>query len=162
MHVHASDPSPLIEACFRRIQAERMTGLPMLNPALAVAAIGFAVQAGRPDRLDREWRGVLLTPWGLGLMLLPATADWQAVVEHERVFRQYPAGNFVFLGNREEGLGEYLFCPLIHEMAQFVDQETAVMTARASLIALDMAPPAPQPAPPEVSGSRRKFLALGG
>lgn len=158
MQFHANDPSALVVETFRRIQAERMSGLPMLNPALAVAAVGFALQDGR------EWRGILLTPWGLGLMLLPASADWPPVVEHQRVFREYASGNFAFLGNREEELGDYLICPLIHDMSQFADQTAAELTARACLIALDMAP-APLPAAdqdaPSCSG-RRKFLALGG
>ena len=154
--MHTSDPSPLIEATFRRIHTERMHDLPMVNPALAVAAVGFARADGK------EWRGALLTPWGIGLLLLPASADWQPVVEHARIYRQYASGNFVFLGNREEGLGEYLFCPLIHDMSQLTDQETAVMTARACLIALDMAPPQASPEPePEVCSGRRKFLSMG-
>jgi hypothetical protein len=82
---------------------------------------------------------------------------------HERAFRAYPAGSFAFLGNREDGLGDYLVCPLFHEMSQFADQETALMTARASLLALRMAPLRPgtdaaAPARPP----RRKFLTLGG
>ena len=156
--MHHDDPSIRIEASFRRIQAERMQDMPMLNPALSVAAIGFARSAD-----GKEWRGVLLTPWSLGLMLLPACADWPPVVEHARVFRQYASGNFAFLGNREDDLGDYLVCPLIHDMSQFADQTAAELTARACLIALDMAPggQAAEPAA-EVSGGRRKFLALGG
>lgn len=159
MQVHASDPSALIEATFRRIQRERMADLPVLNAALSVAAVGFARGSGT------EWRGALLTPWGLGLMLLPAAPGWSPIVEHARAFRQYPSGNFAFLGNREDGLGEYLLCPLIHDMSRFADQDTAVATACACLIALDMAPPsgdaAPEAAVPASAG-RRKFLALGG
>lgn len=154
---HASDPGALVEDTFRRIHVERMADLPLLNPALSVAAVGFTLQDGR------EWRGALLTPWGLGLLLLPASAEWAPVVEHTRVFRRYASGSFAFLGNHEAGLGDYLLCPLIHEMAQFSDQETALLTARACLLALDMAPAGATPEPePEVSNSRRKFLSLGG
>lgn len=158
--MHTSDPSAQVEATFRRIEAERMTDLPLLNPALAVAAIDFHLYA------ENEWRGVLLTPWNLGLLLLPATTDWPPVAEHARVFRRYAAGDFAFLGNREEGLGEYLLCPLIHDMRQFPDQATAVATARACLIALDLAPAAADgstAAPVATTNpGRRKFLSLGG
>jgi len=155
MSFHASDPSPLLEATFKRIEAERWAGMPMLNPALAVAAVGF-------ERRETEWRGVLVTPWGINLLLLPAAADWVLPVSHERAYRQYAAGTFAFLGNHEDGLGDYLACPLIHSVSHFADQETAVMTARACLIALDMTPPAPEapprdPAAPE-SPARRGFL----
>lgn len=151
--MHRTNPGPLIEATFERIRAERMAGMTMLNPALAVAAIGFARQGS-------DWRGVLVTPWGINLLLLPATEDWPVPAPHERAFRSYPAGTFAFLPNAEEGLGDYLACPLIHDMQQFADQETAVQTARACLIALDLAPAA-DPAAPE-SPSRRRMFGLRG
>lgn len=153
--VHAEDPSALIEATFRRIGTERMAGLPFSNPALAVAAVGFA-------RHGSDWRGVLVTPWGINLLLLPAAKDWPVPDPHQRVFREYASGTFAFLGNLEEGLGAYLACPLIHDMAQFADQATALLTARACLIALDQAPgqPAVDAAAP-TSDARRRFLTLG-
>lgn len=155
MSFHASDPSTLLETAFRRIETERWAGMPMLNPALAVAAVGFV-------RLENEWRGVLVTPWGINLLLLPAAAGWFLPASHEYVFRQYAAGRFAFLGNHEEGLGRYLACPLIHDVSPFADQETALMTAHACLIALDLAPPAPafparDPEAPE-KPARRGFL----
>lgn len=151
----AENPSAQVEATFRRIQTERMAGLPLLNPALEVAAVGFA-------RHGADWRGVLVTPWCVDLLLLPATADWLVPGSHERVFRQYASGNFAFLPNREDGLGDYLICALIHDMKQFADQDAARMTAQACLIALDLAPGQP-PADPAAPGSssRRKFLSLG-
>jgi [NiFe] hydrogenase assembly HybE family chaperone len=159
MQYHTENPGPLIEATFKRIQAERMAGLPLLNPTLEVVAVEFA----RRDEPHAEWLGVLVTPWSMGLMLLPASADWPETASHERAFRDYPAGTFAFLGNREAGLGDYLVCPLLHEMSQFADQETAVLTARASLLALQLEPPQPDadPAAPAQPG-RRKFLTLGG
>ncbi|MEW6164862.1 MAG: [NiFe]-hydrogenase assembly chaperone HybE [Pseudomonadota bacterium] len=157
MQFYASDPGALVEATFRRILAERMAGLDLLNPALDVAALGF-------EQVGADWRGVLVTPWGISLLLLPATADWAAPASHERAFRDYPSGTFAFLGNHEDDLGPYLACPLIHDMSQFADQETAVMTARACLIALELAPVQPGEAAPEAPAStaRRRFLTLGG
>lgn len=154
--MHAENPSAQVEATFRRIHVERMADLPLLNPALEVAAVGFA-------RDGTDWRGVLVTPWCVDLLLLPASADWTVPGPHERVFRQYAAGSFAFLPNREDGLGDYLTCALIHDMRQFPDQDTARMTAQACLIALDLAPGQP-PADPAAPGSpaRRRFLNLGG
>lgn len=149
------NPGAQVEATFRRIHAERMAGLPLLNPILRVEAVGFARQGA-------DWRGVLVTPWCIDLLLLPATADWPVPGPHERVFRQYAAGAFAFLPNREEGLGDYLICALIHDMKQFVNQESARQTAQACLIALDLAPGQPQPdAAAPSSSARRKFLSLG-
>lgn len=149
------NPSGRIEAAFRRIHAERMACLPFCNSALAVSAVDFR-QSGD------DWRGALVTPWGISLLLLPAVAGWPVPPPHERAFRTYPAGTFAFLPNREDDIGVYLSCPLIHDMAQFVDHDTAVMTARASLIALDMASPDPRSDPGQpTSADRRRFLALG-
>ena len=163
MQFHSSDPSKLVEAAFRCIQTERMAGLPMLNPVLQVAAVGFK----RLQTPHAEWLGVLLTPWSLGLLLLPASAEWPVVASHARAFRHYPAGDFAFLGNHEEGLGDYLVCPLVHEMSQFADQEIAMLTARASLIALDMVPAGTEvdPVAPDApvvppSAGRRKFFGI--
>lgn len=155
MGFHAGDPSALVEEVFARIQRERMADVDLLNPALSVAAVGFARHAD-------DWRGVLVTPWGIRLLLLPAVADWPVPASHERMIRRYPAGDFVFLANHEEGLGDYLACPLVHDMRNFADQETALLTARACLIALDMAPeqPAPEPDAPS-SPTRRGFLFRG-
>lgn len=150
--MHPENPASLIEAAFARIHRERMAGLGMLNPALAVAAVGF-------ERRGNDWRGVLVTPWGINLLLLPAVADWPMPDSHQRAFREYASGTFAFLGNREEDLGPYLSCPLIHDMAQFADQESALLTARACLIALDRAPnEAPVDASAPASPSRRSFL----
>ena len=157
MNMHTDDPTPLVEAVFRDIQAQRMDGLSMLNPALWVQAVGFA----RRETPHAEWLGVLVTPWSMGLMLLPAGADWPATASHERAFREYPAGTFAFLPNQEAGLGDYLICPLFHEMSQFADQATAVMTAQASLLALQMAPAQPAAAAVPEQPGRRKFLTLG-
>lgn len=159
MNPHLCDPTPLVEATFQRIYEERMSDLPMVNPVLSVAAIGFALHEGK------EWRGVILTPWGINLMLLPASDDWLMPESHGRDFRKYPSGNFAFLGNHEEGLGEYLICPLVHDMQHYPDQQTALNTARACLIALDMVPdlptaaaPPPDPEKPASPGRRRFFL----
>jgi [NiFe] hydrogenase assembly HybE family chaperone len=154
--MHRDNPAPLLEQTFERIRVERMAGMSMLNPVLAVAAVDFA-------RQGNEWRGVLVTPWGINLLLLPAVEEWPVPAPHERVFRTYPSGTFAFLGNREEGLGDYLACPLIHDMQQFEDQETAVNTARACLIALDLAPTAaPVAADTPESPARRKMFGLRG
>jgi [NiFe] hydrogenase assembly HybE family chaperone len=153
MNFHANDPSALIETVFLRIEGERMAGMPMLNPAVRVAAVGFE----RRGDQGREWRGALVTPWGINLLLLPADAGWQAPDPHERVFRTYPSGTFAFLGNREEGIGDYLACPLVHDMQHFADHETAVLTAQACLAALDAAPVREECCEPESPARRRLF-----
>lgn len=154
--LHPADPSAWVEAAFRRIETERMAGLPLINPVLAVRAVGFR-------RHGEDWLGVLVTPWAMSLMLLPATGQgWQMPPENRRRFVHFPSGDYPFLGGEEAEIGQYQICALIAAMGQFVDQETALLTAQAALIALFQEPGKPEPAPADAqspsSPSRRGFL----
>lgn len=151
----ATDPSAAVEQAFRRIEAERMAGLSFCNAALRVEAVGFALR-------DEQWLGVLVTPWAMNLMLLPATAaTWISAPEGRRLMIRYPAGEFAFLGGDEAEIGEYLACPLFASMAQFVDQETARLTALASLIALVHDSSAKPPEQTVASPARRRLFVPG-
>jgi len=147
-------PAASVEAAFRRIERERMVGMPMLNPALSVEAVDFALHEGR-------WLGVLVTPWSMALMLLPAAPErWVAADEGKHLLVPFPAGEIAFLGGMEPEIGEYLACSLFLSMAQFDDQESARLTAGASRLALLTPPSAPAREAPE-SPSRRGFLTAG-
>lgn len=124
------DPSPLIERVFRGIEAERMRGLPFINPALAVEAVGFR-------RWDGRWLGVLITPWFMNLMLLPdAPAAWRSVRHGEYAGYTLPSGVYEFLSAHEPALGDYQSCSLFSPMFEFADQAGARATALAVLQAL--------------------------
>lgn len=155
--VHADNPADAVEAAFFRIQRERMADMPILNPALSVEAIDF-------QRWKGHWLGMVLTPWCMSALLLPGSdADWVSTGENKRRFVRFPVGDLAFLGSDEPELGEYQSCSLFSPMDKFSTQSEAVMTARASMLAL-LAPPAP-PVTGTPSGasspSRRRFLALG-
>lgn len=156
VRVFDEDPSPCIEAAFRRIDAERMADLPFRNSALTVEAVGFR-------RHDEQWLGVLVTPWAMNLVLVPATAEsWIGASDGRRLMIRYPAGDMPFLGGEEADIGEYLACPLFASMAQFTDQQAARLTAHASLIALLKIEPASDPVPNKVeSPSRRRLFVRG-
>jgi [NiFe] hydrogenase assembly HybE family chaperone len=117
-----SDPTRLIEATFARIAVERMAGLPILNPALMVAAVDF-----RPWR--EYWIGVLVTPWFMNLLARPVAED-NAPDLSRRVF-DLPSGNYEFTVSREDGLGVFLSCPMISPMSQFAGQDDAMAVAHA-------------------------------
>jgi hypothetical protein len=74
----------------------------------------------------------------------------------------YPAGELAFLGGEEEEIGEYLACPLFASMAQFDDQQTARLTAHASLIALLQGSAANAHDPGKVESPARRRLFLPG
>lgn len=130
VQVHAENPSALLERVFRRIEAERMVGVPILNHNLEVEAVGFREWQG-------HWLGVLITPWFMNLMLLPGRqSDWTALPAGKSRVWGLPAGEYEFIAGFELGLGEYHACSLFSPMFEFADHEAARLTARAALAAI--------------------------
>ncbi len=98
----SGNPAARIEAAFRAIAAERMRGLPFVNEALEVEAIGFAPW-------DAHWLGCLITPWCMNLVLLPRDpAAWPSVAAGDKVAYRFPAGVYEFVAGREQAIGEFL------------------------------------------------------
>ena len=113
---------------FRRIDEERMRGLPISNPRLRVEAIGF-----------RDWRGhrlgVLVTPWFMNLVLIPRAAGESAepAADTGTTWR-FPAGDFVFTpGDCDSGIPRFQRLSLYASMHEFPDRETARRVAEAVL-----------------------------
>jgi [NiFe] hydrogenase assembly HybE family chaperone len=135
-----------------------MNDVPVVNPALQVQALDFALW-------QNNWLGVLITPWCINLMLLPGTGgSWESVLGNQRRFQSFPSGKYAFLGGNEAEVGEYQSCSLISAMAQFANQESACAVAREVIGNILRAPqpaPKPQQDPVEPSLSKRKFLMLG-
>ncbi len=154
LRTHSEDPSPLLEAAFRRIQAETMAGVPILNPALSVEAVGFT-------RRQDHWLGIVITPWFMNLVLVPgAAASWQSVAPGLRLFRNFPSGDFAFLGSNEPEVGEFQSCSLFSPMGQFSEQAGAREVALAALEALQDDPAAAAPAPGKEAFEDPKQAAL--
>lgn len=154
VRTHAEDPSPLLEAAFRRIEAETMADVPILNPALTVEAVGFT------RRQDR-WLGIVITPWFMNLVLVPGAAEsWQSVAPGLRLFRKFPSGDFAFLGSNEPEVGEFQSCSLFSPMGQFASQAEAREVALAALAALQAEPVAAAPAPSKQAFEDPKQAAL--
>jgi [NiFe] hydrogenase assembly HybE family chaperone len=153
--IHERDPAALVASAYRRIERERMAGLPVHNAALAVESVGF-------QRWMDHWLGIVVAPWCMSLLLLPGSGGtWISATENERIFHRFPAGDFAFLGGEEAEIGEYQSCALFSPMSQFASQSDAVLTAHAALIALIRAPeePASQLVKRAISSpARRKFL----
>ncbi len=162
---HAVNPAAALAAAFRRIERERMAGVPLLNPALQVQAVDFAPWQG-------HWLGALLTPWFLNLVLVPGVGEsarpWRTARDGERVHHRFGAGDFAFLGGAEPEVGEFQTCSLISPMSGFADQATAVATARAALRMLQVEQPAamladglPEPQAPQEARPSRRALFMG-
>ena len=120
----AVDPSAALEIAFGNILIERMTDVPIINPAIRVEAVGF-------EPTSAGWLGVMVTPWFMNLMLVPIAGQaWQPLpVGHKRRV-SLPAGQFEFFGGCEDEIGEYLYCSMYSPMGQFSDHDSARATAR--------------------------------
>lgn len=145
-------PAVQLETLFRRIHATEMAGMPVLNPALEVEAVGF-------QRCTYGWLGILITPWFMNLMLLPAAgAPWVSLAAGKQCDLGFPSGDYRFSADSAPELGEYLSCQLFSPMVHFPDQATARTAAHAALAAVMAAPAAVVEESETVSLSKRRLL----
>ena len=106
-------------AGYRVIWRERMHGLPICNPRLEVEAVGF-------HACGRCLCGVLITPWFMNLVLLPAEGEqWSAATFGEKVIWQFNAGEYEFTPAVLGDTGVHLSMPLFSTVQDFPDQATA-------------------------------------
>ncbi len=125
-----ANPSDALEATYRHVAETRMHGLPFVNPALAVEAVGFAPWQGR-------WLGVLVTPWCINLVLAPLEPTaWRSLRQGEKRRYRFPAGDYEFVGTIEPGVGEFQLCSLFSPVLEFEDQATARLVAELAREAL--------------------------
>lgn len=148
MQAYPQTPALLLETCFQQIAATRMHGVELLNSRLTVEAIGFR-------RWQDLWVGVLLTPWFMNLMLLPAEENALPPVEPGgQVELAFPGGAIPFMAAREAQLGDYRWCSLVSPVDAFQDQLSARAVAAECLELLFP----PLPAVPDPS--RRRLFGL--
>ena len=144
-----------IERTFEQIHRERMVGLPILNPHLAVRLVG-------PRAWQGGWLGVLVTPWTMNLIALPGAGSAESPgapgSTRERVL---PSGHYEFIAGADPRLGPYETCSLFSPMDAFADQETA-LAAAAAILGLLFDPPPAAPAPRGLSRRGLLRAALGG
>ena len=148
-----------LEAAFARVHRERMAGVPILNEALGVEAVGFVAHGD--DAL-----GVLVTPWFMNLMLVPADSTAGSRQRPgEKSVVSLPGGDFEFIAGNEAGIGDYRMCSLFSPVFEFADHDTAVATAAAVMDRLltgsDDAGPEPSQVPRSLS-RRELFQRMAG
>ncbi len=142
---------------YRRVETERMQGIPILNPLLRVEAAGFLLT----DEEDAVAEGVIITPWFMSLVRLPlAVQDHAGRVGRKRVLA-FGNERFDFIGAHDPALGFHEACALFSPMAEFQSQDQARETAEAVLAQLRPAPVAPPPAAEPMPARRAFFLARG-
>ncbi|MCB1390108.1 MAG: [NiFe]-hydrogenase assembly chaperone HybE [Rhodobiaceae bacterium] len=115
-----------LEGRYRAIAETRMQGVPILNRALGVAAVGM-----------REWNSgrlcVLVTPWFMNIAVLPQDASGETRPVGSKQAFTFPAGTFEFILGREETIGPHWMCSLFSPMFEFQDMAAATATADAAL-----------------------------
>ncbi len=127
----------MLETTFNDILDKHIRGLPIVNPALSVQAVGF-------NSYNKDWLGILITPWFMNLLLLPEpTSHWRDQLPGTTIEKQFPYGLFEFTLANEQQWGSYAFCSLFSPMFQFENQTAAFTAAQAALQGL-LTPAAPR------------------
>lgn len=115
---------------FREIWHAKMRDVPMVNKLLSVESVGFRVIDGRP-------LGVLISPWFMNLIQLPAEdEDWSGLVPGAKELISFPSGEYEFIHNTRDMIGGYKACSLFSPMGDFLTQMQAQEVARAVMVAL--------------------------
>ena len=143
-------------AHFERVQAERMQGIPLLNAALCVEAVGFEWADTEGDEPVAE--GVLITPWFMSLVRLPALALPHGGLVGRSFVRDFGSERFDFIGAHDPAIGYHETCALFSPMGEFATQALARETASEALALTRPAPPAPAAPVPPVPARRAFFL----
>lgn len=167
LHAPAWDTSPMaaVQQWFEGVLAERMSGLPFLNPALSVHAFDFR-------HVEGDWLGGVVTPWSVQLMLLPGGGElWTDTPAGSRSLVTLPVGTLPFIADEGDArLPAFQYFPLLNTVTGIADEQAAralVQDALATACQPPAAATGPAPAdtpasPPPVDTSRRRFLRFGG
>lgn len=103
---------------FETIYAEHMQDLPIVNRFIRVEAVGF-------QDFDGDQLGVLITPWFMNLVLLPAGKDYSDRAQGEASTIAFPSGPIEFTTSHDELLGTYLTAVLFRSVSDVPDQTMA-------------------------------------
>ena len=110
-----------------------MKGLPVVNEALRVEAVGFRNHEGHQ-------LGVLVTPWFMNLIVLPGDDAWSAAAQGDLSSLVFASGPIEFTVCHDDVLGTYLSAVLFSSVADVPDQERARQLALDVMTGLDRPP----------------------
>lgn len=122
-------PTERLRAAFARIAATRMAGLPLNNPALSVATVGFVPWADAHV-------GVLIAPWAINLAVVSERPELLALAPDRRRTWRFPSGEYELMGGNEPECGAFQFCSLFSPTFEFADQPAAEAAANEIMRAL--------------------------
>ncbi|MCP4993198.1 MAG: [NiFe]-hydrogenase assembly chaperone HybE [Gammaproteobacteria bacterium] len=137
-----------LEDVFTQIQHNQMKGIPILNQALKVEAVGFQPWGNRCV-------GILITPWFMNLMLLPCEGDdWDEQKVGSKLSQKFPARAYEMTVNEFDGIGRCLTYPLHSPMNEFDTHPVAVAVAEAFMEVLMIEVEEQEPSEEEVRMAR--------
>ncbi len=132
-------PAKKLENGFRKIERERMRGLPICNPHVKCQAVGF-------QKWMYFWFGVMVTPWAINLILSPGDLKkWKSVPSGKKLHYEFPAGLYDFISVKDEILGEYQMCSMISPLSTLEFQSHAFAVEVAEAILVEMMKPEGEP-----------------
>lgn len=115
-----------LEAFYTGVAETSMRGLPMFNGALGVRAVGIQPWSG-------EWLCVLITPWFINLVLMPAAEEQIPVQIGASSMVSLPVGMVSFIQSDGLSVGPHRMCSLFSPVFEFETMDAAVLTAQAVL-----------------------------
>ncbi len=122
-----------IEKTFIKIHLENMQGIPILNPAIEVQAVGFQHYQGRV-------LGVIITPWLMNIVILPTEDEnWSDMELGHKQPHKFPSKTCKFMVNHIEGIGPCQTHSLYSPMRDFACHEQALKMAHDFLESLMIA-----------------------
>ncbi len=110
----------IVERSFSKVHREKMQGIPILNPRINVQALGFQYYR---DRIV----GIVITPWLMNVIILPAEGeDWSDRDPGRKEMLAFPLKTCLFLQNEIDGIGYCQTHSLYSPMNEFANHEHAV------------------------------------
>jgi len=113
-----------LEQTFHKIHLENMQGIPILNPDIQVQALGFQEIEGRV-------LGIIITPWLMNVVLLPAEGeDWSDMQLGDKRPHKFASRTYKFMLNDIDGIGLCQTHSLYSPMRDFASHNQAVSVAQ--------------------------------
>lgn len=143
---------------FDNVAKARMAGIPILNPALRVEALGFKLCDGDGAEAGdtHDAVGVLVTPWFMNLVWFPLDRIDQPERAGTSRVHQIGTEYFDFIAGHESAFGSFEACSLFSPMFEFHDQKAASATGEAVLAALRQLPEPPPVITPALTADTPK------
>jgi len=116
-----------LQELYRGLAEGPMAGLPICNPRLGVAALGFREVGG-------ETVGIVVTPWFVNVVAAPLEADGAPVGSTRRL--TLPAGALEMIVGELPGFGRLDAASLVSPCHQFANMDAALGAAEGALDAL--------------------------